>query len=67
MEKRSRCEVDDWPRSLTRNPGGESAHAMSGSARAAAPDHRFDRPSSESDGGGPGLEQDPYRDEGGEA
>ena len=67
MEKRPRCEADDWPRSLARDHGGESARAMSGSARAEAPDRRPERQSSESDGGSPGLEQDPYRDEGGEA
>jgi hypothetical protein len=46
---------------------GESAHAMSGTARIEAPAHRPERQSGESDRGGPGLERDPYRDEGGEA
>jgi hypothetical protein len=67
MEKRSRCGADDGSRSLARERGGESAHAMSGSARTEALDHRPERPSGESDRGGPGFERDPYRDESGEA
>jgi hypothetical protein len=67
MEKRSRCGADNWSRSLARDQGGHSAHAMSGSARAEAPARRPERQSGEFDCGGPGLERDPYRDEGGEA
>ena len=62
MRKRSDAE-----RSRARERGGESAHAVSGSARVEALDHPLERQSGESDRGGPGLERDPYRDEGGEA
>ena len=67
MGKRSRRGADDVSRSLAREHGGDSAHAMSGSARAEALDYRPERQSGESDRGGPGLERDLYRDEGGEA
>ncbi len=67
METRSRCGADNWSRSLARGRGGESALAMSGNVSAEAPAHRPEHQSSESDRGGPGLEPDPYRDEGGEA
>ena len=64
---RSRCGADNWSRSLARDLNGDSALAMSGNARAEVSAHRPERQSSESDRGGSGLEQDPYRDEGGEA
>jgi hypothetical protein len=67
MEKRSRCGADHRSRSLARDHGGGSALAMGGSVRAETPTHQPERQSSESDRGGPGPEQDPYRDEGGEA
>jgi len=67
MEKRSQCGADNWSRSLARDRGGDAALAMSGNARAEAPVDRPARQNSESDRGGLGLEQDPYRDEGGEA
>lgn len=66
MGKRSRREADHWSRSLARTHGGDSAHVVRGSARADAPDHRLECQGRESDGGGPGLERDLYRDEGGE-
>jgi hypothetical protein len=43
MEKRSRCGADDGSRSLARERGSESAHAMSGSAMTEALDHRPER------------------------
>jgi len=67
MGKRSRRGADNWSRSLARDYGGQSAHGMSGTARGEAFDHRPERQSGESDRGGPALERDPYRDEGGEA
>jgi hypothetical protein len=66
MGKRSRRGAGNVSRSLAREHGSDSAHAMSGSARAEAFDDRPGRQSGEPDRGGPGLERDPYRDEGGE-
>lgn len=67
MGKRSRRGDDNVSWSLAREHDGASAHAMSGSARVEALDPQPERQSGESDRGGPGLERDPYRDEGGEA
>jgi hypothetical protein len=67
MGEQPRCGADSLSPSPAREHGGESAHAMSGTARTEALDHRPERQSGESDRGGPGLERDPYRDEGGEA
>ena len=67
MEKRSQRGADNVSWSLARERCCGFAHAVSGSARAGALDHRTERQSGESDRGGPGIEPDPYRDEGGEA
>ena len=67
MGKRSQRGAGNVSRSLDREHGGDSAHAMSGSAGGEALDYLPERQSGESDRGGPGLERDPYRDEGGEA
>ena len=67
MSKRSRPEADSPSRNPAHEQGGDSARGASGRVRAEALDRRPERQSGESDRGGPGLERDPYRDEGGEA
>jgi hypothetical protein len=67
MGKRSQRGADSLSRSPAREQGGDPARAASGSVRAEALDRRPERQSGEADRGGPGLERDPYRDEGGEA
>ena len=67
MGKRSRHEARNVSQSPTREDGRDSAHLTSGSATSEALDQRSGRQRRESDRGGPELERDPYRDEGGEA
>jgi hypothetical protein len=66
MGKRSRCGAGNESRGLASEAGGNSARAVSGGARLQGFDDRPGRQNGESDRGGPGLERDPYRDEGGE-
>ena len=67
MGEQPRCGADSLPQSQAREHDGESAHVTGGTARTEALGHRAERQNGESDRGGPGLERDPYRDEGGEA
>jgi hypothetical protein len=65
MGQRPRGEADSLSPSLAHEHDDESAQAMGG--KTGALDPRPEGQSGESDRGGPGLERDPYRDEGGEA